>query len=623
MNLQPESRKIHELFPMSGNIEYFVPMYQRSYSWKNENIETLFNDIWNENEGYYIGNLLLTPHLNNGHEKHMADKDAYDIVDGQQRLTTIALFLLAIYEILDNQIPNFNDPASQFGQECASLKKDIRRQLRLSRSKISRLHLLEEDQKLYENLLEILDDNKDYKPHRNRIFGKRYKFISDLFIEKFFAEEKESIEKSCADIIAYYEKLIDVEILRIVVSDLTDAFSIFTSFNAKGLPLTLIDLLKSYYLRNAEIVDGSQKALNKWNELIQVFYDKNDEPISMLVTQFLQNFYDTFEAKGTSSITKSQALKEYEKLFAENGASYIDGLIVMGEIFSSFTNRVDDNNFVKMYSDNLKDKLTILSKLECSSIYPVLLFILKSLKDNLIDEDEVIEILKYCINFFIRRNIVQKPKSSNIRAKTLAAIRKLESSKDLNNEALDVIKEQLNSVASNDEEFKSSLFGDIYETSKATTRIILTDLENKNCDYKDKQKYNLDDRDKNGNLIWTIEHIMPQSKNLSESWKDYISDGKKLSDDEIMQLHKDNVHKLGNLTFTGYNSEMGNKDFMEKLNFKSSEFVDYNGLRTNLFLNKSILKYAKKKETWSWKISDIDNRTKDLSRYVLDLYPIK
>lgn len=622
MKLYPESKKIHELFPISGNIEYHIPIYQRSYSWKNENIETLFNDIDNENEGYYIGNLLITPHFNDYNSQGIV-RDAFDIVDGQQRLTTIALFHLAIFEILSEKINLIEDKNIEIYEDCISIKRDIKRQL-IKKDNTPRLHILEDDQKIFNDLLEVLEGNSDYKQHRNRIFGKRYSFIKDVFYDEFFNKESKTKESGLTGLLGFYDKLKEVEILKIEVSDLTDAFSIFTSFNAKGLPLTLIDLLKSYYLRNAQVIFGPEKALNKWYKLIEIFYDKNDEPISMLVTQFLQNFYDTFESTGTSSITKSQALREYERLFAAKGANYIDILINVGQIFSSFTNKIDDNEFTKVYSDEIREKLMTLNQLESSSLYPILLFILRNLKDGKINKNSVTEVLDYCINYFVRRNIVLKPKSSNLRAKVLQSVRILEKSDDLNEEALQVIKDNLNSIAANDEEFKSSLRGDIYEISKTTTRIILSNIESSNGNYFNKQnRNNLNDRDNKGNYIWTLEHIMPQSENLSDSWKDFISEGVELTEEKILQRHRENVHKIGNLTLTGYNSEMSNKDFIEKLNYKDQKTAEYVGLKTPLFINESIFKNSTNNEDAKWTISDIENRTKYISGLVIKQYPIK
>ena len=89
MQIDPTLKPISEIFPIEGKDKYIIPPYQHNYTWKNENVEELFNDILNEEEGYYIGNLLV-----------INSKNAFDVVDGQQRLTTLSLYFLAIFEYL-------------------------------------------------------------------------------------------------------------------------------------------------------------------------------------------------------------------------------------------------------------------------------------------------------------------------------------------------------------------------------------------------------------------------------------------------------------------------------------------------------------------------------------------
>ncbi|OXN01042.1 DUF262 domain-containing protein [Bifidobacterium vansinderenii] len=92
MQIDSHPRKVSELFPIEKLADTFnIPEYQRRYSWKNEQIEQLFSDIQAEDEGYYIGNLLVTnPDPN--------DDSVFDVIDGQQRLTTLSLFLLAAWD---------------------------------------------------------------------------------------------------------------------------------------------------------------------------------------------------------------------------------------------------------------------------------------------------------------------------------------------------------------------------------------------------------------------------------------------------------------------------------------------------------------------------------------------
>ena len=89
MKITPETKTLAAIFQTNSSVHYVIPVYQRNYSWKDEQIETLFDDIKNEDIGYYVGNLLIN-----------TDASSNNIIDGQQRLTTLSLMLLAIHENL-------------------------------------------------------------------------------------------------------------------------------------------------------------------------------------------------------------------------------------------------------------------------------------------------------------------------------------------------------------------------------------------------------------------------------------------------------------------------------------------------------------------------------------------
>src|SRR5699024_3699748 len=143
MNINPESKPISEIFPIEGNIIYRIPNYQRNYSWNNNNIEELYNDVRNEEDGYYIGNLLVT---------RSSNKYEFDVVDGQQRLTTIALFFLAIYEELTRIEKEYSDSSEI--EQIFAMKADIGRKLRTNDYK-PRLKLQETDAEIFGNYLQV------------------------------------------------------------------------------------------------------------------------------------------------------------------------------------------------------------------------------------------------------------------------------------------------------------------------------------------------------------------------------------------------------------------------------------------------------------------------------------
>ena len=524
MHLIPEKKSISNIFNIGDEIVYKIPIYQRSYSWRDENIETLFDDMLRESEGYYIGNLIVTP---------SGDSDeVYEVVDGQQRITTISLILLALYKnflSLRSEESISRDLANDISSVLGKLKHHL-----ITEEGNIRLELLEDDAVIYKDLLHIVrnDDDTNYTPHRKRIFGKRFYFIDSL-ITNYLSEYIDHTTKY-EKLNSLYKRIKKLSILQIKVENLTDAFTIFTSFNAKGLPLTLIDLLKSYYLSNAVKHSSEYDALYQWNKLIEIFYDSNDEPISNLVTQFLQNNYDAYESDSTSSITKTQALKQYEKLFAQKGSNYINNLIEKAKIFSSFTNGIDKDFELLKYSKDIKNRISKLYKLDTTTLYPILLIILENYNKEKLSETKTLKILDFLIKYFVRRNIVLKPKSSNLRAKVLLTIREFEKNGCNPLNLYDTLVNNLMSIAASDLEFSSALKGDVYETNKNTVRLMLTELEFENNKTINKQKpLTFDDIDEKGNYRWTLEHIMPQTIDPNSGWLETLNPDSDLDDDQV------------------------------------------------------------------------------------------
>lgn len=609
MKIYPETKTISEIYPIENDIKYIIPPYQRNYSWNNTNIEEFYNDINNEDVGYYIGNFITTENSN--------EKNALDIIDGQQRLTTIALFLLAIYEEINYLKEKNTISNNTLLEEATGIRVDIKRKLICKDSKV-RIKLLKPDANIFKNYLRVLNGEEKGK-FGNKIFGKRYKYIQSLFRN---TDEEFNDTENLNKIIQFYKKLNSVELLRINVDNITDAFSVFTSLNAKGVPLTLIDLLKSYYLGQStkEGID-EEESLELWDELINVFTPDQGEPNSKAISQFLQNNYDAFESQNTSSITKKQSLYAYERLFSIKKHNYINELLINAKLFSLIVPKIDRSDILNLDKDTLKN-LEKIAKLEASPVYPIILYLLKMIYEKKLDEKVFFEISNYLVNFYIRRNLTLKPKSSNIRSRALQVVRKYEKTEDsLNENSLNILKDTFKDIKPSDDEFKYALESSVYDISPITVRLILIDLERSNGNYFDKQNIdNLDDRNQNGNLIWTLEHILPQNENLSNTWKEMISpDNIELANAEQMEYK----HKLGNLTLTGYNSELSDKDFIIKRDYKSKESGNFTGLRTNLYINKSLADDSKNEDITSknqWTKEDIIRRTELLSQDILKLY---
>ena len=146
---------------------------------------------------------------------------------------------------------------------------------------------------------------------------KRYKYIS----QKLFADEFRTPE----ELQSFYNKLNSIITLRVKVTGLEDALTVFSSFNSKGKPLTLLDLLKVEFIRagNEYLHQDSDEVLRSWDRLMSEFSDQQGNTNDAAVTQFLLNNYDAFENDSRSSVTKGKALRYYQRL--------IDGKYKKGE----------------------------------------------------------------------------------------------------------------------------------------------------------------------------------------------------------------------------------------------------------------------------------------------------
>lgn len=387
MQIGTVCKQIKELFPIGDGPTYVVPIYQRPYTWEESNINDFLNDINVENDGYYIGNVLLIDKI----DQNYPNIKLQEVVDGQQRLTSIALILMAIFYKLYGFVScvERNQLSKLF-----TIQEDIKRKLTNLENTEHSLRLLKKDSDVYNAIFTFIITNSSYDELGNAYYLNNTVEIrcdKRRLMWKRFIDILEWLSENChtfEDIERFYRKVDNLTIVSITCNDLGDAFSIFSSINAKGLPLTLIDLIKVEYL---SAVGASDEKLitvyeEKWIELLDIFSETEKDSNHSKVIQFLQNYYDTFINSTASSITKKEALKEYKKVFTRKGSDFIDELIKHARIFVDIINSeniINDKADANVI-DNIK-VLTILSELhrmETSSIYPYLMFFLDLYEKN-------------------------------------------------------------------------------------------------------------------------------------------------------------------------------------------------------------------------------------------------
>lgn len=177
------------------------------------------------------------------------------------------------------------------------------------------------------------------------------------------------------------------------------------------------------------------------------------------------------------------------------------------------------------------------------------------------------------------------------------------------NDVIASIKKSLQNVSADEKAFKDKLRGQVYDDNPEATRFILCSIEE---NHQTKEIYSeLWKRDNNNKYIWTIEHIFPEGENIPDSWIQMIANGDK---ERANQLRNEYVHRLGNLTITGYNQHLSNMPFDKKKNRKNKDNTKDIGYKNGLYLNADVVS----EDTWT--IDKIQDRTDKLVKILLDIY---
>jgi len=258
--------------------------------------------------------------------------------------------------------------------------------------------------------------------------------------------------------------------------------------------------------------------------------------------------------------------------------------------------------------NGLEKPLKDLERIQGAPSYLLLLYLLTH-RDNLkISNPQLDEIVSLLVRFFVRRNLTDLPPTRELNRLFMDIIEKLDG---LTGAAIvKAIRDQLVAVSASDLVFKTKLEGAIYEENSWVTRFVLCALAEQAMTKETQVDLW---RFENKLFVWTIEHIFPQGENIPKSWVEMMGGGDEKKAKEAQQTH---VHKLGNLTISGFNSALGNKSFDEKRDRtdRQGRAVGYkNGLKLN-----EDLATAK-----TWSVKQIDSRTSKLVDQVMDLFRLE
>lgn len=620
------------------NYKFVVPQYQRKYSWEIKNINELWEDITLGQKGYYIGNILLN-----------TDGNIEYIVDGQQRMTTLYLIMLALYTQYNKLSKTMREYNSEAIKQMDNISKLLGLQYyRRKDKKVDqdlKLCLLEKDAELLQICIDYAQSNDyiDNKPiaYKNTKLIKGYKHLLELIDDILISVENEEEKIDTIDEIS--DRMENLILLPIYLKELSDVFSVFSSINSKGQKLTIIDLLKADYLKVANIQKNisnvsNKEALKKWDMFEQILKMENSSLKIKDGKKFIQNNYDAFYSTKKSSIPVNELLKKYQYIF--NNSKNIDELmnifIKRARIYALITSKnysqveyfrdtfIENEYLCDILNKNtLVKNIKILQNLDISSAYPLVMYLLDKLSDNKIDQHNCNKVFKYLINIFVRRNIIKKPKASNLRNCILSILRHIQNEEILDSDyIINLLNKEL-SLYLSDDAFKTALQSPIYNGNINTVRVILNSLERYGIEINESTYFDKKTRPENlDNSNWTIEHIFPQDKKLSNGWDKMLSESelKKIKEKQFEEFEFI-INKLGNLTLTGYNSELSNHSFEDKKNHINDSGINI-GLNPNLYLNKSIYTNESFEDKKDWTFKDINRRNNEMISDVINIFKI-
>ncbi len=547
--------------------QFIVPIFQRNYSWQKSQYEQLWFDIlraskFKEKQNHFIGSIVYidmgTPA---GRPQQLL------LIDGQQRLTTISILLCAI-----------KDYVQKFNLETKLIN--------LAKIKNQFLYNSDEiDEDKYKLLLNVQDKETYIKLIDNTIFTVNKPATNIIKCYEFFYEHIEDFIKQHGQIDEIYAGIFKLSLVSISLDkDSDNPQMIFESMNSTGKDLSQTDLLRNYLLM--DLTPEKQTRLYKtyWKPMEELFGEdiyKND------VNKFDYFIRDFLTLKSdTGYICKiNNVYENFKRYYLDNNCekfAVLKDLFTYAKYYACIDLLQEKDDELKLYWQEFK-------KLDSHVVYPFLLKLYDDYSRQILIKEDFKKILQVVISYLWRRAICEIP--TNSLSKTFATLYQAVDKEDYVNSIIKafVFKSSYKRFPSDYEVREKLQTKDIYHFR--LRKYLLEALEN----YYHKEPIDLNTAN------YTIEHIMPQNIEHNLSWQQMLGE-------DWQEVHSLYLHSLGNLTITGYNAEMSNKSFWEKVNGKS-------GFKhSHLKLNESIAQC----DVWNKKA--IQRRTNILTDIILKIW---
>lgn len=538
--------------------QYKIPVYQRNYEWSWEQCDKLFEDVvtaGQRNQLHFCGSIVFKPIAPT---KGIGNNI---VIDGQQRLTTIYILLKALSDMAQND-------SEKMLPQGAIFNTDQYNQFQLDETSKMKLKPAKDNN---DQLLDLIYDKHDKIDTTCEIY-RNYEHFCDLIRGK----QAEGITVS--DI---YRGIGLLTVAVIQLDDNDNAQEIFERINSTGIPLSLSDKIRNFVLMTE--VDQDRLYESYWLKAEQI-----------LSRDQLEGFFlDYLNFKMDGFTKESTAYDDFKALYVRGrytNETMLGEILHYAQQYHAFYcgDKLHLSNEANQFLDSIR-------KLNQTTVYIFLFSVFDDFEAGVIDDETLCKVLRLLLNYSIRRLICEVG-SNSLRGLYKTFYGRVFNRPENKNNYYDAIVSfllQLTSkdVMPSDAEFVVALKERNLYRKNALCKYLLVAIENQG-----KEQIKTD--------ALTIEHIMPQNKNLSTAWQKMLG-----SDWELVRERY--LHTLGNLTLTGYNSELGDLPFAEKLDMLSDKNTHVTVL------------YSDVKDKTEWNAQTIEARSERLSKKVLKLFPIE
>ena len=544
---------------MEGSKKRFIiPVYQRNYDWKTENCKQLFDDlvkvIKNNRRSHFFGSVVSVYEPSGRNTEFL-------VIDGQQRLTTVSLLFLAMYNLINNNIIASQDD---------SLGKQIYEDFLVDKYKPQdtriKLKPVKNDRKAFGKLFDSVDEHI-----RESNLTANYNYFYDR------------IQKQEITIDQLFDAICSLEIINITLNNEDNPQLIFESLNSTGLDLSEGDKIRNFILMGLPAKEQDEYYEKYWNRI--------EECTKYDVSSFVRDYLSVKQLAIPSQKKIHISFKEYVEQTSLEAEDLLKDLLAYAKRYKILLNGGAKNKA-------LDACIYRLNGLETTVTRPFFLEVMRIYDENKLDISQVTDVFLITENYLFRRNICDLPTNS-LNKIFLMLHREIIRYDGTDVDYVEKFKYALLSKKEkarfpDDDEFATGFAErQVYHMNSKNKIYILERLENYGTS-EDKDVYgHCDDG------TYSIEHIMPQ--HLTPAWVKALGE-------DYEQIHEIWLHRVANLTLTAYNSKYSNSIFEEKKTMKNG-FED-SGIRMNT--------YIAKKDKWT--LSEIEERNQYLMSRALEIW---